>query len=326
MTRANRTEAERIERTGKRINAAVWLVAGIVMLFSLGTVYDLLTEVDVPERIAWMLAPAVDIALCAALFGDRVLSRHGERAAWGTALRWVTALMTLGLNTGTSWGVGGDGIDWPGVAIHAVPPVLLIFTTEAAQSYQVAFARLVARHAAEQEARDQDRLARDAEREAAELAARRAVAEAEREAAEATARAAAEQAAADRAQAELVKAEARREKAAGNPSGTSSRKQAGTSAGSGRGTGTGTTPAATGTGAESWDELLRRARELDAEAVKRSGKPLSGNRLRVALGIRNDRALKVRQTLDAETDTGDAPVGDSRDDAEADREAVEVSS
>ncbi len=136
-------DAARLARTGRWINRAIWAVALIVMAFSGGTVYQLLTQYAVPGWQAWMLAPAVDIGLCVALIGDRALHRHGTRVGWGTTLRWVTALITLALNTaGSATASGGPNVG--GVLIHAVAPVLLIVLTEAGQAYQIAFAQLSA--------------------------------------------------------------------------------------------------------------------------------------------------------------------------------------
>ena len=134
------TDVEQLERTGTWIGRCVWAVAAVVMIFSAGTAYTLLRDHEVPAGIAWLLAPAVDVALVAALLGDGALHRHGERVAWGTALRWSTGLFTLGLNTGGAVGRG----DWAGVAIHAIAPVLLVILTEAAAAYRLAFARVAA--------------------------------------------------------------------------------------------------------------------------------------------------------------------------------------
>lgn len=131
---------DQIKRTGRVINACVWTVAIAVMVFSLGTAFELLRAHEVPAHIAWILAPAVDAALVAALVGDRALHRVGVRVGWGTVLRITTGLMTLGLNVGRAISIG----DWGGVAIHAIAPVLLIVLTEASQAYQLAFARAAA--------------------------------------------------------------------------------------------------------------------------------------------------------------------------------------
>jgi hypothetical protein len=132
-----------LTRTGVWINRAIWAVALIVMAFSAGTVYQLLVAYAVPWWQAWMLAPAVDIALCVGLVGDRALHRHGARVGWGTTLRWTTALITLALNTAGS-AITPQGPDIGAVLIHAVAPVLLIVLTEAGQAYQLAFTQLAA--------------------------------------------------------------------------------------------------------------------------------------------------------------------------------------
>jgi hypothetical protein len=141
--RGRRDTAALLNRTGLWINRAIWAVALIVMAFSAGTVYQLLVAYAVPWWQAWMLAPAVDIALCVGLVGDRALHRHGTRVGWGTTLRWTTALITLALNTAGS-AITPQGPDIGGVLIHAVAPVLLIVLTEAGQAYQLAFTQLAA--------------------------------------------------------------------------------------------------------------------------------------------------------------------------------------
>ncbi|MGH3321333.1 MAG: hypothetical protein ACRDN9_14375 [Streptosporangiaceae bacterium] len=134
-------ESARLAWTGRWINRCVWTVAIVVMVFSAGTVYQLLRGHGVPPAMAWMLAPAVDLALCAALIGDRALHRHGVRVGWGTTLRWTSALTTLSLNIAGP-ATQPRGPDIGGVLIHAVAPVLLIVLTEASQAYQLAFAHL----------------------------------------------------------------------------------------------------------------------------------------------------------------------------------------
>ncbi|WP_157621630.1 hypothetical protein [Saccharothrix sp. NRRL B-16348] len=142
-------DAQRLERTGRVIAGATWVIAGVVMVYGVLTVTPWLIAQGIPAFSAWMLPPAVDAALVLALVGDRVLAQHGRATGWGVTLRAVTGLVTLGLNVAPS-ALKGDGV---GIALHAVGPVLLWVATEAAGAYQRAFAGLaadLARHAGEE--------------------------------------------------------------------------------------------------------------------------------------------------------------------------------
>ncbi|MGW0522818.1 DUF2637 domain-containing protein [Crossiella sp. NPDC003009] len=119
----------------------VWVVAGIAMLYSLGTAKDYLEDHGVPWYLAILLPPAVDVALVVALYGDAVLQEYGVRTGWGTALRWVTAGMTLWLNCG---GAVENG-QWGTAVLHAFGPVLVIVLTEAAHGYGRCFTELTKR-------------------------------------------------------------------------------------------------------------------------------------------------------------------------------------
>ncbi len=134
------TDVKRLERTGRVIAGATWVIAGVVMIYGVLTVTPWLVQQGIPPWSAWMLPPAVDAALVLALVGDRVLAQHGRSTGWGIALRAVTGLVTLGLNIAPS-ALKGDGV---GIALHAVGPVLLWVATEAAGAYQRAFAGLAA--------------------------------------------------------------------------------------------------------------------------------------------------------------------------------------
>ncbi len=171
-----------LDRRRRLIGGSVWAVAGLMILFSLGTGTQLLVDHDVPWLIAWMPSLAADVALCAALTGDQVLSEEDEGEVWGKVLRYVCAAVALGLNIGGSLAHDG-GPDWGGVGIHAAPILVLIVATEAAQAYQRAFARIARRIRAELDRqRTAHRAADDAERARAE-AERLAVQAAERAAA-----------------------------------------------------------------------------------------------------------------------------------------------
>jgi len=165
MKYEDETEVD-IERAGTVINRLVWTVAVAMMVFSLGTVTELLTDHGVSRYIAWIMAPAVDVGLCVALVGDQVLHRFGVTVGWGTVLRWLTGLITWTLNTAHSWLQFDQGGRWDpdtvGICIHSVPPLLLVVLMEAAQAYRIGIAK------AKREARER------AEKAAAEQRAERA--------------------------------------------------------------------------------------------------------------------------------------------------------
>ncbi|GAA1566224.1 hypothetical protein GCM10009827_104860 [Dactylosporangium maewongense] len=121
-----------LERTRRWINTAVWGIALGVMVYGAINVTGLLIDHDVWIKVAWLLSFMIDLAMCVGLMGDRVLHRYGRRDGWVTALRWLTAAMTLVLNTAKP----ALSRDWVGVGIHTVGPVLLILVAEGAGSFQ----------------------------------------------------------------------------------------------------------------------------------------------------------------------------------------------
>lgn len=167
--RQTRERIALLQQRRKAIAGAVWAVAGLVIVFSLGTGTSLLIDHGVWWGIAWMPSVAADVALIVSLLGDQVLadSEIERTPRWGKVLRYVAALVTLGLNT-TAAVIGpvihhyaagpatdavqaaaraavGHGPDWVSVGIHASIVLVLIAATEAAQAYVRAFAPELAR-------------------------------------------------------------------------------------------------------------------------------------------------------------------------------------
>ena len=129
-----------VERTSRWINKAVWGIAFGVMLYGAVNVTPLLIEHGVLRWTAPGLPLMVDLAMCIGLWGDRIMHQYGRTAAWVTALRWITAAMTLALN------IAGPvlGLDWVGLGIHACGPLLILVVAEAAGTFQRLFAEIVA--------------------------------------------------------------------------------------------------------------------------------------------------------------------------------------
>ncbi|MEW2223447.1 DUF2637 domain-containing protein [Streptomyces sp. NPDC006990] len=122
------------------MDVALFAVAALVMAFSLGNIRQFAEAHGVDEPISWFIAPAVDLALVAALIGDAVLSRHQlDAGVWATRLRYVSGALTLVLN---SW-ESAVAKDPAGLLLHAGMPVLLFVLAEAASPYRRQFAETV---------------------------------------------------------------------------------------------------------------------------------------------------------------------------------------
>jgi len=131
-------------KAGQIMDTVLLVVALLTMAFSLQNIHDFASDHGVQDPIAWFLAPAVDLALLAALMGDAVLSRYGLSAGpWATRLRWFAGATTVALN---GWEAIA-ALDPAGIVLHVVPPTLLFVLAEAASPYRVRFAETVWRAA-----------------------------------------------------------------------------------------------------------------------------------------------------------------------------------
>ncbi|MEU5660942.1 DUF2637 domain-containing protein [Streptomyces sp. NPDC047737] len=191
MTRLETLTPAQIQSAERVLSTGTWGITAGAVLFSVLTVTPLVERVT-PDGYGWtapILPLVVDAAVVIVVRLDSVVSRlRTDAGRWPALLRWLTGLMTLLLNIGDS-ALKGDAT---GVAVHAVAPLLLIVTAEAARSYRAAIGRAldgIERSRAEQ-----------AERSRAEQTAREQQARAEREQREARERAEREQAEARREQ------------------------------------------------------------------------------------------------------------------------------
>lgn len=163
--------AVQIRSAETALSVGTWLIVCGAMLYSVLTVTPLMSA-HTPAQWAWtapILPLVVDAAVVIVVRLDSVLARlggHGGR--WPVALRWMTGVMTLALNTADS----ALKKDLVGVAVHSVAPLLLIVTAETGLAYRraitAAVTALEARQRAEREAAEQ------AARERAEAARRQA--------------------------------------------------------------------------------------------------------------------------------------------------------
>ena len=121
---------------GELFARRVVTVSGVIVvlmtfLFSFGNVLNLGLYLGVPETVAWLVAPALDVTVIGLVVGIRHLSMHG---ASGETLKPVRIMLimagiaTLVLNTADALLVRGH---FGAAAYDAVGPVLLMAWTEA---------------------------------------------------------------------------------------------------------------------------------------------------------------------------------------------------
>ncbi|MFI8258901.1 DUF2637 domain-containing protein, partial [Streptomyces filamentosus] len=169
-----RLDTQRQVDQAEKILRLVWLIVFGAVAFSVLTVTPLVQRVtpDEWDWTAWLLPVVVDAAVVIVVRVDAIVARlDGRPGGWPAFLRWLTGGMTLLLNVGDSMLKG----DWVGVGVHAVAPVLLIVTAEAALGWRRAITEAVARiereRAAERERQREHeaRIARDAREHEAKL-------------------------------------------------------------------------------------------------------------------------------------------------------------
>ncbi|GAA3800987.1 hypothetical protein GCM10022403_039070 [Streptomyces coacervatus] len=161
------------------MSVGTWLIVSGAMLYSVLTVTPLMAS-HTADRWDWtapILPLVVDAAVVIVVKLDDVLARLGGHGGkWPVALRWMTGLMTLALNTADS----ALKNDLVGMAVHAVAPLLLIVTAETGLAYRRAIATAVSkletaqkanREQAEHKARERAEQARQQAREEREHAA-----------------------------------------------------------------------------------------------------------------------------------------------------------
>ncbi|MGO4749363.1 DUF2637 domain-containing protein [Streptomyces sp. 2MCAF27] len=169
VTRAQVESAERV------LAAGTWAITAGAVLYSVLTVTPLVQRVtpDGWDLTAPLLPLVVDAAVIVSVRLDSTVARLGEKGGgWATLLRWMTGLMTLGLNVGDS----ALKRDLVGVGVHSVIPLILIVIADAGLAWRRAIGRALDRIEAEQRA--------EVERERTEREEREQRARAEREARE----------------------------------------------------------------------------------------------------------------------------------------------
>jgi flagellar biosynthesis GTPase FlhF len=173
-------DAAQVAAAERTLTRGTWAITAGAVLFSVLTVTPLVERVT-PDGWDWtapILPIVVDAAVVIVVRLDAALARlDGKGGPWPALLRWLTGIMTLALNVGDS-ALKGDLV---GVAVHAVAPLLLIVTAEAALAYRRALAAAVSeleerataeRERTEQRARQAAQAAREEREREREHAAR----------------------------------------------------------------------------------------------------------------------------------------------------------
>ncbi|MEU9498734.1 DUF2637 domain-containing protein [Streptomyces sp. NPDC048196] len=153
-----------IRAAERTLSIGTWAITFGAVVFSVLTVTPLVQRVT-PDGWGWtapILPIVVDAAVVIVVRLDSTVARlGGDSGRWPAVLRWMTGLMTIGLNIGDS----ALNADLVGVAVHCVAPLLLIVTAEAGLAYRRAITRALARIDREQqeqaERERQDRQARE---------------------------------------------------------------------------------------------------------------------------------------------------------------------
>lgn len=138
---AGSAAATRPSRTADLVVRLVWVDAAITMATSAANSAWSFSKLGHPWPAGLAIGLAVDVALAAALLGDRELASTGRTSTAGRVLRVTTAAMSLALNSAVSvlLAITVDPRYWLLAVFHAFAPILLIVLTEAAQSYLLGF-------------------------------------------------------------------------------------------------------------------------------------------------------------------------------------------
>lgn len=146
------TDIHHAKRVAAVFNIAVIAVLAVVVIFSASAGHTTMVEDGkVGDPWAWMLTPAVDIALAAVLYAASPLRRRGITVAMGVTAEIIFCLLTLILNCGHPLAQAQP--EWFAAALHALPVVALVTTTLAASAYQRHYAGIVGEARAAEDAR-----------------------------------------------------------------------------------------------------------------------------------------------------------------------------
>ncbi|MCQ6245345.1 DUF2637 domain-containing protein [Streptomyces malaysiensis] len=111
--------------TQRTVTVIMGIIAALAFVFSFGNVWALALRLGVPDPIAPLIAPMVDLSVVGLLVALRYLSLHGvpaEQIKGATRLMHLSGLLTLALNVAEPIVAGHYGR----AAVDAVAPLLLL--------------------------------------------------------------------------------------------------------------------------------------------------------------------------------------------------------
>ncbi|MGV9856572.1 DUF2637 domain-containing protein [Streptomyces sp. NPDC003442] len=111
--------------TQRTVTVIMGIIAALAFVFSFGNVWALALRLGVPDPIAPLIAPMVDLSVVGLLVALRYLSLRGvpaEQIKAATRLMHVSGLLTLALNVAEPIAAGHYGR----AAVDAVAPLLLL--------------------------------------------------------------------------------------------------------------------------------------------------------------------------------------------------------
>lgn len=133
---------EQVRRTSAVITAGTWVLTGAVVAASMSTAAPFVDAHSTGYLTGPVMVIGTDGCFILALQADSVLARFGADGGWWTRLfRWATGLSTVWLNIGHS----ALAKDLVGVAVHLIPPLLLLLVAEAGPAYRKALVQLARR-------------------------------------------------------------------------------------------------------------------------------------------------------------------------------------
>lgn len=142
MTTTNRNqsrvtiELNSVTRARRTVDTMLWIIVAGTIFYSLMTSTPLVSAHSPWPWSGWALGILTDAAFVLSISADSILSRFGMGGGkWPGFFRWTTGLASLFLNV---WG-SVEHRDWVGVAIHAIPPVILVCASEVAPIYRRRF-------------------------------------------------------------------------------------------------------------------------------------------------------------------------------------------
>jgi hypothetical protein len=125
--------ALRVERVRTQVDALLWVGIGLGLAFTMVNVQTFAAAGaamwSLPWCAAWLLDPMVSLTLVAVLRAEQITARYQvSTGVWAKRTKWFAFVATYVMNTWQSW----SALHPSGIALHSVPPVLVLCAAETA--------------------------------------------------------------------------------------------------------------------------------------------------------------------------------------------------